>query len=146
MPLNESFYFAALEQIIDRGAFERMIRDRSRTTQVSLSILQWMGDDAFDVPCFHLQRTEQRAIRRTDDTRVDGCFSGLSESWDFPQFFGLCGSTPAQKSELRAYQMARKLLSGGFTPHKIRAELSSNGSQLKLRTAGLAPRFHAELL
>ena len=122
MPLDESFYFAALEQIIfnaDRSAFERMIRDRSRTTQVSLSILQWMGDDAFDVPCFHLQRTEQRAIRRTDDTRVDGCLSGLSESWDFPRFFGLCGSTPAQKSELRAHQMARKLRSGGFTPHKI---------------------------
>ena len=104
MPLDESFYFAALEQIIfnaDRSAFERMIRDRSRTTQVSLY--------AFDVPCFHLQRPEQRAIRRTDDMRVDGCLSGLSESWDFPRFFGLCGSTPAQKSELRAHQMARKL-------------------------------------
>ena len=132
MPSDESFYFAALEQIIfnaDRGAFERMIRDRSRTTQVSLSILQWMGDDAFDVPRFHVQRTEQRAIRRTDDTRFDSCLSGLSES----------GSTPAQKSELRAHQMARKLRSGGFTPHKIRAELSSNGSQLKFRTAGLTP-------
>ena len=132
----------------DRSAFERMIRDRSRTTQVSLSILQWMGDDAFDIPCFHLQRTEQRAIRRTDDTRVDGCLSGLSESWDFPRFFGLCGSTPAQKSELRAHQMARKLRSGGFTPHKIRAELPSNHqmAQLKLRTAGLTPHFHAEPL
>ena len=76
---------------------------------------------------------------------LTGCLSGLSENWDFPRFFGLCGSTPAQKSELRAHQMARKLRSGGFTPHKIRAELSSNGSQLKLRTAGLTPHFHAEL-
>ena len=42
--------------------------------------------------------------------------------------------------------MARKLRSSGFTPHKIRAELSSNGSQLALRTAGLTPHFHAELL
>ena len=105
-----------------------------------------MRDDAFDVPCFHTQRTEQRAKRRIDYKRVDGCLSGRSEIWDFPRFFGLCGSTPAQKSELRAHQMARKLRSGGFTPHKIRAELSSNGSQLKLRTAGLTPHFHAELL
>ena len=44
------------------------------------------------------------------------------------RFSGLCGSTPAQKSELRAHQMARKLRSAGFTPQKIRAELSSNGS------------------
>ena len=131
---------------------ERTIRAQYRSTQVSFTccfdkyVLQWMGDDAFGVPCFHLQRTEQRAIRRTDDTRVDGCLSGLSENWDFPRFFGLCGSTPAQKSELRAHQMARNLRSGVFTPHKIRAELSSNGSQLKLRTAGLTPHFHAELL
>ena len=95
---------------------------------------------------FTLQRTEQCAIRRPDDKRVDGCLSGPSESWDFSRFFGLCGSTPAQKSELRAHLMARKLRSSGFTPHKIRAELSSNGSQLALRTAGLTPHFHAELL
>ena len=95
---------------------------------------------------FTLQRKEQRAIRRTGDTRVDGCLSGRSESWDFPRFFGLCGSTPAQKSELRAHQMARKLRNGGFIPHRIRAEISSNGSQLKLRTAGVTPHFHAELL
>ena len=55
---------------------------------------------------FTLQRTEQRAIRRLDDRRVDGCLSGRSESWDFPRFFGLCGSHPAQKSELRADQMS----------------------------------------
>ena len=37
-------YFAALEQIIfnaDRSASERMIRDRNRTTQVSLSSQFW---------------------------------------------------------------------------------------------------------
>ena len=112
MPLDENFYFAALEQIIfnvDRSASERMIHDRSRTTQVPLSILQWMGDDAFDVPCFHLQRTEQRAIRRTDETRVDGCLSGLGESWDFPPIFRIVREYPRTK---------------------IRAESSSNGSKV----------------
>ena len=34
----------------------------------------------------------------------------------------------------------------GVPPHKIRAELSSNSSQLALRTDGLTPHFHAELL
>ena len=33
-------------------------------------------EDAYDGHCFHLMRTEQRAIRRTGDTRVDGCLSG----------------------------------------------------------------------
>ena len=93
-----------------------------------------------------LQRTKQRATRRTDDKRVDGYFSGRTESWDFSRFFGLCGSTLAQTSELRAHQMVRKLRSGGFTPHKIRPELSPNDSQLKLRTASFIPHFHPELL
>ena len=53
----------------------------------------------------------------------------------------LRGSPGTKISELRGHQMARKLRSGGFTPHKIRAELSSNCSQLKLRTAGLTPHF-----
>ena len=43
--------------------------------------------------------------------------------------------------------MARKLRSAGFTPHKIRAELSSNVSSPKLRGAGLTPhKIRAELL
>ena len=54
---------------------------------------------------------------------------------------GLCGITPA-----RAHQMARRLRSAGFTPHRIRAELSTNGSQVELRTAGSTPHFHADLL
>ena len=51
----------------------------------------------------------------------------------------------AKKSEVRAHQMARKLRSAGFTPQKIRGELSSNGCPLELRTAGFTPYFHAEL-
>ena len=39
----------------------------------------------------------------------------------------------AGNSEVRAHQMARKLRSAGFTPQKIRAELSSNVHTLKLR-------------
>ena len=97
------------------------------------------------VIAFTFQRTEQRAIRRTDNTRVDGCLSGRSEIWDFSRFCALCGSTPAQKFELRAYQMARKLRNSGFTRHKIQVELPSNGLQLELRTAALTPHFHAEL-
>ena len=52
----------------------------------------------------------------------------------------------AGKSEVRAHQMARKLRSAGFTPQKLRAELSSNLSALKLRGAGLTPQnLHAGL-
>ena len=52
----------------------------------------------------------------------------------------------AGKSEVRAHQMARKLGSAGFTPQKLRAELSSNLSALKLRGAGLTPQnLHAGL-
>ena len=40
-----------------------------------------------------------------------------------------CAGVPRhKKSELRAHQMARNCGLPGFTPHKIRAELSSNGS------------------
>ena len=46
------------------------------------------------------------------------------------------------RSELRAHQIVRRLRCAGFTPHKIQAELSSNGSQVELRTAGLTPHFH----
>ena len=60
--------------------------------------------------------------------------------------FRIVREYPRAKSELRAHQMARKLRRAGFTPRKIGAELSSNGSQLELPTAGLTPHFHAELL
>ena len=96
-------------------SLERTIRAQCRSTQVSFTccvdkyVLQWMGDDAFDVPCFHLQGTEQRGIRRTDDTRVDGCRSGLSESWDFSPIFRIVREYPRTK---------------------IRAESSSNGSKV----------------
>ena len=90
---------------------ERTIRAQYRSTQVSLTccfdkhVLQWMGDDAFDVPCSHL-------------------FQGSVKVGTFPDFSD-CAEYPRTK---------------------IRAESSSNGSQLKLRTAGLTPHFHAELL
>ena len=119
--------------------------------------------EAFDVPCFHLQRTFDvpmtreltavfqgsvkvgtapifRIVREYSRTKIRAESSSNGSKvaeWRFHS---------AQKSELSSHQMARKLRIGGFTPHKIRAELSSNGSQLKLRTAGLTPHFHAELL
>ena len=58
------------------------------------------------VIAFTLQRTEQRAIRRTDDTRVGGCLSGRWKMLDFSNFPDCAG----------------------VLPHKIRAERSSNGS------------------
>ena len=138
----------------DSAKLERMVRDPGRTTQVSLSSQELallldtyvlLGMTLSLLLAFTLQRTEQRAIRRTDDTRVDGCLSGRRKILGLLQIFRSVREYPGTKSELRAHQMARKLRSASLSPHKIRAELSSNGSQLKLRTAGLTPRFPAEL-
>ena len=56
------------------------------------------------------------------------------------------GFTRHKKSELRAHQMARKFEVPGSPRTKIRAELSSNGSDV--RPAGLTPhkKIHAEVL
>ena len=74
---------AALQQNIfnaGRAVLERVVRDPGRTTQVSLSLLLdtyvLFGMTFSLLLAFTLQRTEQRALRRTDDTRVDGCLSG----------------------------------------------------------------------
>ena len=131
-----------------------MIRDQSRTTKVSLSsqdltsILDKYVLHLVGVPLTSLleryvrlgmarrcpwsflspsRRTELRVSLRAHDTRVDGLQSRFSR---------LCGSTPAQK--IRAESVV-------FTPHKIRAELSSNGYPLELRTGGFTPHLHAEL-
>ena len=49
------------------------------------------------------------------------------------------------KSELSSHQKARKLRSAGFTPHKIRAELPSKGSEG--RCAGFTPhKIHVQTL
>ena len=63
------------------------------------------------------------------------CFPGVT--WISPGC-PQCGVHPAQKkSELRAHQMARKFEVPGSPRTKIRAELSSNGSDV--RPAGLTP-------
>ena len=41
--------------------------------------------------------------------------------------------------------MARNLRSAGFTPQNLRAELSSNGYPLELRTAGLTRALQVSL-
>ena len=126
---------------------EKVVRDPGRSTQASLSsqgltsIPQRMEEDAFDGHCSHPPR-ERSIVCLCVQTRVDDLFSNIGTCPDFR----IVREYPRTKSELRAHQMARKLRSAGFTPHKIRAELSSNGSQLELRTAGLTPHFHAELL
>ena len=69
----------------DSAILEKVVRDPGRTTQVSLSsqalallldTYVLFGMTLSLILAFTLQRTEQRAIRRTDDTRVDGCLSG----------------------------------------------------------------------
>ena len=70
-----------------------------------------------------------------------------------------CGVHLAQKSELRAHQISHEPqlrtkiraeltsnLSSTSASDKNRAELSSNLCARELRTAGLTPHFHAELL
>ena len=143
---------AALQQIIfnaDRSAFARMIRDRSRTTQVSLSILQWMGEDASPVghnvivliardewngmdsdesfaPASGFRRVSPvRGSLRTK-IRAESSSNG-SEVRSVPS----AGVTSPQKSELRAHQMARKCGVRGSLRTKIRVESSSNGSEVR---------------
>ena len=84
-----------------------------------------MGEDAFDVPCLH--PPENRAT--CDSTYW------WHASWR------LSFRAQWKLGLLPIFRIVRE-----YTRTKNRAELSSNGSQLKLRTAGLTPHFHAELL
>ena len=92
------------------------------------TLLLWMGETLSFLNAL---------FRRTHDTRIDGtCQRGLlvsSRGFRRP----LCGVHLAQKSELRAHQMVRKCEVPGSPRTKIRAELSSNGSDV--RPVGLTP-------
>ena len=74
----------APDEAADTGDL-RVLLCHGRTTQVSLSSQDLallldtyvlFGMTLSLLLAFTLQRTEERAIRRTDDTRVDGCLSG----------------------------------------------------------------------
>ena len=58
-PLRSAFCVAALQQIIFNAILERTICAQCRSPQAPFTynfdqyVLQWMGEDAFDVPCFH---------------------------------------------------------------------------------------------
>ena len=90
--------------------------------------------------------TDRRVVRHFDDTRVDDLLPGrrlkILDLTLWSRFSGLCGSTPAQRSEVRAHQMARKLRSAGFTPQK-----NPSRALIKWLSAGVADcRFNpAEL-
>ena len=58
------------------------------------------------------------------DTQVDGFLSERRQRfWTCPDFADCAGVTPHKiRAEMRAHQMARKLRSAGFTPHKIHVQ------------------------
>ena len=102
---------------------KRMIRDqvdqhRSHHPPNDTYVLFWMSETLSMLIAFTLQRTEQCASRRTDDTRVDGCLSGRGKK---------LGLLPI-KSELRAHQMAP----GGVIAH----QRSRRALQLVLKPNG----------
>ena len=76
---------------------------------------------------------------RTTSTRSISCSNSSVSKWRHGTFWhsvrfaqgqldSLSGSTPAQKIRAESSSNGSELRSAGFTPHKIRAELSSNGS------------------
>ena len=85
-------------------------------------------------------RTEQRAIRRTGDTRVGGCLSGRRLFWDLSRFFRIVREYPRTKIQLRSSNGSEVR---GASPRKEIRAGSHHGSQLKLRTASFTPHFHA---
>ena len=76
------------------------------------------------VIAFTLQETEHRVSVLAYQTRVDDL---LSNFWTRP-IFRIVREYPRTKIRAESSSNGSELRSAGFTPHKIRAELSSNGS------------------
>ena len=70
---------------------------------------------------------------------------GSGKFWDFSPDFPCCAGAHRHKIRAGSSSNGSEVAECRFHSAQIQAELSSNDSQLKLRSAGLTPHIHAEL-